>query len=122
MTGSRFEGSQTGVEWRILGPLEVRVGGQPLALGGSRLRNLVAALLLAEGEVVSAGRLVDILWGESPPRTALLAALSFWPGPMPAGRLPVQSNACAQRPDTPDSAAQRELGPKSEAPERCDDA
>ena len=59
------------VEFRILGPLEVLDGhGRPLALGGAKQRALLAVLLLHAGEVVSAPRLVDELWGEEPPETA----------------------------------------------------
>jgi DNA-binding SARP family transcriptional activator/ABC-type branched-subunit amino acid transport system substrate-binding protein/streptogramin lyase len=38
-----------------------------LALGGAKQRSVLALLLLARGEVVSLDRLVDQLWGESPP-------------------------------------------------------
>jgi DNA-binding SARP family transcriptional activator len=41
-----------------------------LALGGGRQRALFAVLLLHANEVVSADRLIDGLWGESPPATA----------------------------------------------------
>jgi predicted ATPase/DNA-binding SARP family transcriptional activator len=59
------------VEFRILGPLEVVDDhGRPLPLGGAKQRALLAVLLLHAGEVVSAERLVDELWGEDPPRSA----------------------------------------------------
>jgi DNA-binding SARP family transcriptional activator/class 3 adenylate cyclase len=59
------------VEFRILGPLEVLDDhGRPLALGGAKQRALLAVLLLHVGEVVSAERLIDELWGEDPPETA----------------------------------------------------
>jgi DNA-binding SARP family transcriptional activator len=58
------------VEFRILGPLEVRADGRPLALGGIKQRALLAALLLNAGRVVPADRLVEDLWGEVPPDTA----------------------------------------------------
>ena len=57
-------------EFRILGPLEVVEGEQPIALGGPRQRALLAILLLHRGEVVSSDRLIDQLWGERPPATA----------------------------------------------------
>lgn len=56
-----------GVEFRILGPLEVSVGGRLVRLGGRRPRTTLAALLLAEGRVVPVERLVDLVWGEEPP-------------------------------------------------------
>ena len=59
------------VEFRILGPLEVLDDhGRPLALGGAKQRALLAVLLLHAGNVVSAERLIDELWGEDPPPTA----------------------------------------------------
>jgi predicted ATPase/DNA-binding SARP family transcriptional activator len=59
------------VEFRILGPVEALVDGQPTALGAPKQRALLAALLLAAGEVVSRDRLIDELWGEHPPRAAV---------------------------------------------------
>ena len=53
--------------FRVLGPLEVRTGGGWTAVGAPKQRAVLAALLLARGQVVSAGRLVDELWGEQPP-------------------------------------------------------
>src|SRR5436190_12875523 len=58
------------VEFRLLGPLEVLLGGQPIELGGAKPRALLADLLLHLGQVVSADRLIDDLWGEQPPGTA----------------------------------------------------
>jgi DNA-binding SARP family transcriptional activator len=58
------------VEFLILGPLEVRDGGRPLALGGGKQRALLALLLLNANETVSTERLVNELWGERPPATA----------------------------------------------------
>ena len=61
------------MEFRILGPLEVLDDGRPVALPGGRGRALLALLILHAGEVVSADRLIDELWGESPPPTATTA-------------------------------------------------
>jgi DNA-binding SARP family transcriptional activator len=58
------------MEFRILGPLEVLEGGRPVALGGSKQRALLAILLLHAPDVVSRDRLIDELWGASPPDTA----------------------------------------------------
>ena len=59
------------MQFRILGPLEVLDDhGRPLVLGGPKQRALLAVLLLHAGEVVSAERLIDELWGENPPDTA----------------------------------------------------
>ena len=56
------------MEFRVLGTLEVLdSGGHPVELRGSKLRTLLAALLLRAGQPVSADRLADLLWGEAPP-------------------------------------------------------
>lgn len=54
----------------VLGPVEVWDGGRLLPLGGPRERFLLGRLLLADGRVVPAERLIDELWGERPPTTA----------------------------------------------------
>jgi DNA-binding SARP family transcriptional activator len=58
------------MEFRILGPLEVRQDGQPVPIAGAKERALLAILLLAANEPVTTDRLVDELWGETPPATA----------------------------------------------------
>jgi DNA-binding SARP family transcriptional activator len=58
------------MEFRLLGPLEILEAGLRLELGGVKQRSLIAVLLLHANEVVSVDRLVDELWGSSPPRTA----------------------------------------------------
>lgn len=58
------------MDYRILGPLEVRDGSRRLVLGGERQRAVLAILLLHRNEVVSADRLIDGLWGEAPPAGA----------------------------------------------------
>jgi DNA-binding SARP family transcriptional activator len=59
-----------GVEFGILGPVEVRSDGDLLVIGGPRPRALLVLLLLDANQVVSRDRLVDGLWGEHPPVTA----------------------------------------------------
>jgi DNA-binding SARP family transcriptional activator len=58
------------MEFRLLGPLEVVEHDCLLALGGVKQRSLLAVLLLHANEVVSADRLIDELWGQTPPLTA----------------------------------------------------
>ncbi|MEP6598012.1 MAG: BTAD domain-containing putative transcriptional regulator [Actinomycetota bacterium] len=65
--------TDAGVEFRILGPIELLVGGRPVPLGGPKQRTLLALLLLAEGRVVSVDRLIDELWGGRPPPSAVAA-------------------------------------------------
>jgi YVTN family beta-propeller protein len=59
------------LEFRILGPLEVLEADRPVELGGARQRAVLAILLLHRGETVSVDRIVDLMWGERPPTTAV---------------------------------------------------
>jgi DNA-binding SARP family transcriptional activator len=59
------------VEYRLLGPLEVRGSNGLFALGGAKQRALLALLLLNANRVVARDRLIDGLWGERPPETAV---------------------------------------------------
>src|SRR3954470_25062511 len=59
------------IEYRVLGPLEVREGDRPLPLGGAKQRALLALLLLNANRVVSRERLIDEVWGDEPPETAV---------------------------------------------------
>jgi DNA-binding SARP family transcriptional activator len=61
------------MEFRILGPLEVRDEGGEVSLGGPKPRALLAVLLLHANEVVPADRLIDELWGEDSPEHAATA-------------------------------------------------
>ena len=58
------------MEFRVLGALEVGPGGAALELGPPKQRALLAILLLHVGEIVPVDRLIDLLWGDDPPRTA----------------------------------------------------
>ena len=58
------------VEFSVLGPLEIRVGGRLASTGGTRQRALLAVLLLHANELVSTERLIDEVWGDDPPPTA----------------------------------------------------
>jgi YVTN family beta-propeller protein len=58
------------VRFAILGPIELSVEGRPVPLGGPKQRALLAFLLLHANEAVSRDRLIDALWGESPPPSA----------------------------------------------------
>ena len=58
------------LEFRILGPLDVRANGEPVDLGGTKQRALLELLLLHANETVPRDRLIDELWGDQPPETA----------------------------------------------------
>jgi DNA-binding SARP family transcriptional activator/nucleotide-binding universal stress UspA family protein len=57
------------LEFGLLGPVEVRRGGETLELRAKQ-RALVALLLLNANVVVSTDKLIDELWGDDPPATA----------------------------------------------------
>jgi DNA-binding SARP family transcriptional activator/tetratricopeptide (TPR) repeat protein len=59
------------VELRLLGPLEVTGPDGPVRIGGSKERLVLALLVLRAGEVVSRDALVDSLWSDDPPVTAV---------------------------------------------------
>ena len=61
------------MEFRVLGPVEVVAGGQPLALRGQKQRTLLVALLVQANKIVATERLIDALWDEQPPETARAA-------------------------------------------------
>ena len=61
------------MEFRILGTLEVLDGGRELAPRRAKQRALLALLLLHANEPVASEVLVEALWGERPPPTALTA-------------------------------------------------
>ncbi len=62
---------------QLLGPLAVTVDGVPVGVGGPRQRCVLARLIVAHGQVVSADRLIEDLYaGEAPPK-ALAAVQSY---------------------------------------------
>src|SRR5262249_46518041 len=58
------------MEFAVLGPVEVRIDGRVLPLGGPKQRALLALLLLNANEAVSRHRLMDELWGDRAPASA----------------------------------------------------
>ena len=65
------------IEFLVLGPLEVRLDGATLTLGGAKQRAVLAALLLRPGEVVPVERLIDEVWGDNPPPSAAHSLESY---------------------------------------------
>jgi len=60
------------LDFRILGPLEVYDDeGRAVELGGRQQRLVLAMLLLHPNEVVSVDRLIDVIWGERAPASAV---------------------------------------------------
>lgn len=59
------------MEFRLLGPFDVFVDGRTAQLGGSKQRALLAILAIHANEVVSADRLIEALWPEGAPESAV---------------------------------------------------
>jgi DNA-binding SARP family transcriptional activator len=70
-------GTTRELEFRLLGPLEVAERDAQLPLRGQKQRALLAIMLIHAGEVLATDRLVDLLWGEHPPRTATTSLQNF---------------------------------------------
>jgi DNA-binding winged helix-turn-helix (wHTH) protein len=58
------------MEIRVLGSVELELGGRRLRLGGPKQRALLSLLALNANLTVSVDRLIDGLWGEEPPASA----------------------------------------------------
>jgi YVTN family beta-propeller protein len=58
------------VDLHLLGPVEARLDGQPIALGAPKQRAVLAMLALRVGHTVSVDRLAEGLWGEDAPPSA----------------------------------------------------
>ena len=65
------------MQYRILGPLVVLSEDRQLALGALKDRTVLGVLLLHANEVVPRQRLIEELWGESPPPTAVKAVNGY---------------------------------------------
>jgi hydroxyacyl-ACP dehydratase HTD2-like protein with hotdog domain/DNA-binding SARP family transcriptional activator/transcriptional regulator with XRE-family HTH domain/tetratricopeptide (TPR) repeat protein len=64
-------GSDEGLWLAALGPLEAWAEGTPLPLGPPARRAVLGLLLMQPGALVRRDTIVDVLWGGSPPRTAV---------------------------------------------------
>jgi predicted ATPase/DNA-binding SARP family transcriptional activator len=65
------------MEFRVLGPVEVRAGAQLLPLGGLKQRALLALLIFGNGNPISGDRLADELWMGSPPAAAAVTLRAY---------------------------------------------
>jgi DNA-binding SARP family transcriptional activator/tetratricopeptide (TPR) repeat protein/transcriptional regulator with XRE-family HTH domain len=63
--------SGSGLWLSALGPLEVWADGTQLSLGPPARRAILALLLMESGVLVRRDTIIDVLWGDSPPRTAV---------------------------------------------------
>lgn len=58
------------VRFHLLGSLTVDADGRPIDLGPPKQRSVLAVLLLHANEIVPTDRIIDMVWGDEPPRTA----------------------------------------------------
>ena len=83
------------MRFRVLGPLEVRdLHGEPVGLGSPKLRAVLAVLLVSANRPLSVSRLVDAVWPERPPPTAVGALRTY----VSALRRELQLNGGAKTP------------------------
>ena len=67
----------SGIFFRLLGPIEAWAGDRALTLGGPKQRSVLAALLLRANEIVPLERLIDEIWGNDPPASAAHALEAY---------------------------------------------
>lgn len=70
-------GNRRMVAFRVLGPLAVTIGETDVALAGVRQRRLLAALLLRVGRPVPMAALLEAVWNDEPPRSAINSVQSY---------------------------------------------
>src|SRR6187549_72406 len=61
----------TAAQFQILGPVRVLNGASELDIGGRQQRLMLAALLARAGSAVSVTELIDAIWDEDPPTSAV---------------------------------------------------
>jgi DNA-binding SARP family transcriptional activator len=65
------------VEFGVLGPLEVRTGGQPVPVSAGKQRVLLAALLLRANQLVGVDALAEAVWEGRPPGTSRVTLQNY---------------------------------------------
>ncbi|MFH8410265.1 BTAD domain-containing putative transcriptional regulator [Streptomyces sp. NPDC018019] len=70
-------GDGPALRFTLLGPVGVWRGGERLDAGSPQQRALLAVLLLRGKRVASVAELVDAVWGEDPPATAVAALRTY---------------------------------------------
>ncbi|GAA1941193.1 AfsR/SARP family transcriptional regulator [Amycolatopsis minnesotensis] len=62
--------AEADLRFRVLGPVQLVAGGQPVPIGGPGVRGLLAMLALEANRIVALDRIIDALWDHDPPATA----------------------------------------------------
>ncbi len=65
------------MDFRILGPVELRVNGQPYSFGSPKERCVLAVLLYELGRPVAMESLIDRVWGENLPESPRASLYSY---------------------------------------------
>ncbi|GID32189.1 AfsR/SARP family transcriptional regulator [Paractinoplanes brasiliensis] len=65
------DGEAISISFSVLGPVQVRWQGRELNLGPRQQRLILALLLAAAGRPVSLSSIVEVLWGQDPPSSAV---------------------------------------------------
>lgn len=65
------------MHFSVLGSLEIRESGQNIVPTASKPRQVLALLLLRRGTIVSPNEIMEELWGESPPNSALTTIQTY---------------------------------------------
>lgn len=58
------------MQLRVLGCMEVAQDGLAIPIQGARRRSVLATLALNPGEIISVEKIIDAVWGQTPPATA----------------------------------------------------
>jgi len=58
------------MRFKVLGPVQVSNGDDPISIGGPKQRTVLAHLIVRANELVPADVLIDQVWGEDPPDAA----------------------------------------------------
>jgi SARP family transcriptional regulator, regulator of embCAB operon len=69
--------SNAGLQFGVLGPLQLRSGGALVPLGAPKQRAVLAMLMMNRNRAVSVDALIDAVWGESPVPAARTSIHSY---------------------------------------------
>ena len=68
---------RSGMDFQVLGPLQASRDGVDLDLRGTKERTLLAHFVAYAGQVVPVTALIESLWGDNPPRSAVKSVHSY---------------------------------------------
>jgi DNA-binding SARP family transcriptional activator len=69
--------SNAGLQFAVLGPLQLRAGSAPVPLGAPKQRAVLGMLVMNRNRAVSVDALIDAVWGESPVPAARTSIHSY---------------------------------------------